>query len=161
MQFPILLFFQPRPYFFQDGDGTITTKELGTVMRSMGHHSSEAELLAMVRQYAQIHCMLLLIISYCILAYHILHFWKYCIYGNFYLNFDQVDKVDADKNGTIDFAEFLIMMAEELTISDVCIKSEVLLTGQSTQLKLCTILCLIQLLLNTIVSLILLAILCP
>lgn len=35
--------------FDQDGDGTITTKELGTVMRSLGQNPSEAELRNMVK----------------------------------------------------------------------------------------------------------------
>ena len=52
-----------------DGDGTITTKELGTVMRSLGQNPTEAELQ------------------------------------------DMINDVDADGNGTIDFPEFLTMMA--------------------------------------------------
>ena len=34
--------------FDKDGDGTITTKELGTVMRSLGQNPAESELLEMV-----------------------------------------------------------------------------------------------------------------
>lgn len=59
-----------------DGDGTITTKELGTVMRSLGQNPTEAELQ------------------------------------------DMINDVDADGNGTIDFPEFLTMMARW----DRCIK---------------------------------------
>jgi calmodulin len=36
--------------FDKDGDGCITTKELGTVMRSLGQHPTEAELADMVRE---------------------------------------------------------------------------------------------------------------
>ena len=57
--------------FDKDGDGTITTKELGTVMRSLGQNPTEAELQ------------------------------------------DMVNEVDADGNGTIDFPEFLTMMARK------------------------------------------------
>ena len=36
--------------FDKDGDGTITTKELGTVMRSMGQMPTEKELLDMINE---------------------------------------------------------------------------------------------------------------
>lgn len=62
--------------FDKDGDGTITTKELGTVMRSLGQNPTEAELQ------------------------------------------DMVNEVDADGNGTIDFPEFLTMMARKMKDTD-------------------------------------------
>mmetsp|Transcript_6144 Transcript_6144/g.10526 ORF Transcript_6144/g.10526 Transcript_6144/m.10526 type:complete len:314 (+) Transcript_6144:44-985(+) len=62
--------------FDKDGDGTITTKELGTVMRSLGQNPTEAELT------------------------------------------DMINEVDADGNGTIDFPEFLTMMARKMKDTD-------------------------------------------
>merc|ERR1712079_939100 len=62
--------------FDKDGDGTITTKELGSVMRSLGQNPTEAELQ------------------------------------------DMINEVDADGNGTIDFPEFLTMMARKMTDTD-------------------------------------------
>ena len=62
--------------FDKDGDGTITTKELGTVMRSLGQNPTEAELQ------------------------------------------DMVNEVDIDGNGTIDFPEFLAMMAKKTKGAD-------------------------------------------
>ena len=62
--------------FVKDGDGTITTKELGTVMRSLGQNPTEAELQ------------------------------------------DMINEVDADGNGTIDFPEFLTMMARKMKDTD-------------------------------------------
>src|SRR5882762_10752121 len=59
-----------------DGDGTITTRELGTVMRSLGQNPTEAELQ------------------------------------------DMINEVDADGNGTIDFPEFLTMMARKMRDTD-------------------------------------------
>ena len=57
--------------FDKDGDGTITTKELGTVMRSLGQNPTEVELQ------------------------------------------DMINEVDTDRNGTLDFSEFLTMMARK------------------------------------------------
>ena len=62
--------------FDKDGDGTITTKELGTVMRSLGQNPTEAELQ------------------------------------------DMINEVDADGNGTIDFPEFLSLMARKMKETD-------------------------------------------
>ena len=60
--------------FDKDGDGTITTKELGTVMRSLGQNPTEAELQ------------------------------------------DMINEVDADGHGTIDFPEFLTLMARKVPV---------------------------------------------
>ena len=37
--------------FDKDGDGTITTRELGTVMRSLGHDPSDVELQDMLNEF--------------------------------------------------------------------------------------------------------------
>ena len=58
--------------FDKDGDGTITTRELGTVMRSLGQNPTTHELQ------------------------------------------DMVNEADADGTGTIDFPEFLTMMARQM-----------------------------------------------
>ncbi|KAJ7841041.1 calmodulin [Mycena olivaceomarginata] len=62
--------------FDKDGDGTITTLELGTVMRSLGQNPTEGELQ------------------------------------------DMINEVDVDGNGTIDFNEFLAMMAKKFQDTD-------------------------------------------
>ena len=67
--------------FDKDGDGTITTKELGTVMRSLGQNPTEAELQ------------------------------------------DMINEVDADGNGTIDFPEFLNLMARKMKVGRVAANS--------------------------------------
>ncbi|KAH0706190.1 hypothetical protein KY285_010474 [Solanum tuberosum] len=65
---------------FREGEifstGCITTKELGTVMRSLGQNPTEAELQ------------------------------------------DMINEVDADGNGTIDFPEFLNLMARKIKDTD-------------------------------------------
>ncbi|KAF5354284.1 hypothetical protein D9756_007224 [Leucocoprinus leucothites] len=74
--FHITEFKEAFSLFDKDGDGTITTKELGTVMRSLGQNPTEAELQ------------------------------------------DMINEVDADGNGTIDFPEFLTMMARKMRDTD-------------------------------------------
>ncbi|CAN7087012.1 unnamed protein product [Brassica oleracea var. botrytis] len=61
---------------YSDSCGCITTKELGTVMRSLGQNPTEAELQ------------------------------------------DMINEVDADGNGTIDFPEFLNLMAKKMKDTD-------------------------------------------
>lgn len=62
--------------FDKDGDGSITTKELGTVMRSLGQNPSEEELTSMI------------------------------------------EEVDKDGSGTIDFKEFISLMAQKMKETD-------------------------------------------
>jgi calmodulin len=62
--------------FDKDGDGNITTKELGTVMRSLGQNPTENELQEMINE------------------------------------------VDADCSGTIEFSEFLNLMAKKMKDTD-------------------------------------------
>ncbi|KAJ8753709.1 hypothetical protein K2173_026385 [Erythroxylum novogranatense] len=62
--------------FDKDGDGCITAKELGTVMRSLGQNPTEAALK------------------------------------------DMISEVGADQNGTLDFPEFLNLMARKMKDTD-------------------------------------------
>lgn len=62
--------------FDNNGDGTITTGELGIVMRSLGQNPTENELQ------------------------------------------DMINEVDVDGNGTIDFNEYLTMMAQKMKDTD-------------------------------------------
>ncbi|KAL6641951.1 hypothetical protein ACP70R_020132 [Stipagrostis hirtigluma subsp. patula] len=69
--------------FDKDGDGTITTKELGTVMKSLGQSPTEAELR------------------------------------------DMIDEVDADGSGSIDFNEFLTLVARNAREADAGAEEEI------------------------------------
>ena len=82
--------------FDKDGDGSITTKELGTVMRSLG-----ALLLIHLRP-------LVLVLRSTLLGQNPTE-------GELG---DMIDEVDADGNGTIDFPEFLNMMMRKARDSD-------------------------------------------
>lgn len=62
--------------FDKNGDGTISSSELGTIMRSLGQNPTENELQ------------------------------------------DMINEVDVDGNGTIDFDEFLNMMAKKMKETD-------------------------------------------
>ncbi|KAJ3091215.1 hypothetical protein HK102_001299 [Quaeritorhiza haematococci] len=62
--------------FDQDGDGAVTSKELGTIMRSLGQIPTEAEIKEMVKE------------------------------------------IDSDGSGTIDFPEFLSLMARKMKDMD-------------------------------------------
>ncbi len=62
--------------FDKDGDGNITTKELGTVMRSLGQNPTQEEIGKMI------------------------------------------EEVDKDASGTIDFKEFLNLMARKMKETD-------------------------------------------
>ena len=62
--------------FDKDGDGTITTKELGVVMRSLGQNPTDSELQEMINE------------------------------------------VDENGNGTIEFDEFIALMARKLKETD-------------------------------------------
>eukprot|EP01053_Blabericola_migrator_P004774 Blabericola_migrator_1__4773@NODE_250_length_10882_cov_193_783819_g211_i0_p6_GENE_NODE_250_length_10882_cov_193_783819_g211_i0NODE_250_length_10882_cov_193_783819_g211_i0_p6_ORF_typecomplete_len149_score41_90EFhand_7/PF13499_6/8_6e22EFhand_7/PF13499_6/1_4e20EFhand_8/PF13833_6/0_002EFhand_8/PF13833_6/3_8e16EFhand_8/PF13833_6/0_063EFhand_8/PF13833_6/1_9e15EFhand_1/PF00036_32/1_2e07EFhand_1/PF00036_32/2_8e08EFhand_1/PF00036_32/0_00027EFhand_1/PF00036_32/1_9e08EFhand_11/PF08976_11/2_3e13EFhand_11/PF len=72
----IVEFKQAFTLFDTDADGTISTKELGTVMRSLGQNPTEAELQEMINE------------------------------------------VDHDGNGTIEFPEFLTLMARKIRDTD-------------------------------------------
>ncbi|CAL9111391.1 unnamed protein product [Musa textilis] len=74
--FVLHVFFTTISCFYGIPIGCITTKELGTVMRSLGQNPTEAELQ------------------------------------------DMINEVDADGNGTIDFPEFLNLMARKMKDTD-------------------------------------------
>lgn len=62
--------------FDKDGDGTISAKELETILKSLGTNPTEQELQDMIKE------------------------------------------VDVDNNGTVDFSEFLTMMAGQMKDTD-------------------------------------------
>lgn len=73
--------------FDADGGGTISTRELGYAMRSMGMNPTEAELLEMINKW-----------------------YQYNIKNN---NHNNIDRFDTDGSGQIEFPEFCNMMARK------------------------------------------------
>ena len=73
--------------FDADGGGTISTRELGYAMRSMGMNPTEAELLEMINK------------------------WGWIIITN--IN-DNNDRFDTDGSGQIEFPESCNMMARKI-----------------------------------------------
>lgn len=88
--------------FDKDGDGSITTKELGTVMRSLGQSPTEAELQDMINEVDADGKN----------STHTASFIT-CTWNDGTVLF-----LNASGNGTIDFEEFLTMMERKMRDTD-------------------------------------------
>jgi calmodulin len=87
--------------FDKDADGVITTKELGVVMRALGQNPTETEL--------QVLFHVLLLLSPLSPTFVCLGVFR---------SQDMINEVDVDQSGTIDFTEFLNMMARKMKDTD-------------------------------------------
>jgi calmodulin len=106
--------YSPHPLFLYSHAGTITTKELGTVMRSLGQNPTEAELMDMIQEVCNV--QLGTVQEKFIHHFRPSFFSSHTVISSLLAHLPL--QIDADGSGTIDFPEFLTMMARKMKDTD-------------------------------------------